>query len=110
MVWNGAGFDREGIDAAVTFAEIYGTQSEGSPRFWTWYNGYRNGYAPMSNVSPETGIDAAGVRTIVKRMCATTKKGWVGLYFYDGEASGGPGMSEWKREAIIRAMNYCTTH
>jgi hypothetical protein len=43
-------------------------------------------------------------------MCAATRDGWLGIYFADIHASGGPGMSDWKREAIIRGMNYCTTH
>jgi hypothetical protein len=64
----------------------------------------------MGNVSPETFISSEGVENMVKRMCATTRTGWLGLYFDDGDASGGAGMAEWKRAAIIRAMNYCTTH
>jgi hypothetical protein len=110
VVWNGAGWNREGISATIHFAELYGTQSQATPHFWTWYDGYRDGYAPMSNVSPETFISEQGVVDTVKRLCASTRNGWLGLYFYDGGASGGPGMSEWKRAAIIRAMNYCTTH
>jgi hypothetical protein len=110
VVWNGAGWNREGISAALHFAELYGTQSEAQPHFWGWYDGYRDGYAPMVNVSPETGIGADGVVNAVKRMCATTRNGWLGLYFYDADASGGAGMAEWKRAAIIRAMNDCTTH
>lgn len=110
VVWNGSGWNREGISATLHFAELYGTQSEAQPRFWTWYEGYRDTYSPMGNVSPETFISAEGVENMVKRMCATTRTGWLGLYFYDGNASGGAGMAEWKRAAIIRAMNYCTTH
>jgi len=110
VVWNGSGWNREGISAAIHFAELYGTQAEAQPRFWTWYDGYRGTYAPMGNVSPETNISAEGVENMVKRLCATTGNGWLGLYFYDGSSSGGPGMAEWKRAAIIRAMNYCTTH
>jgi len=110
VVWNGGGWNREGISATLHFAELYGTQSEAQPHFWSWYEGYRDGYAPMGNVSPETYVGADGVTSMVKRFCATTRNGWLGLYFYDAGASGGAGMAEWKRAAIIRAMNYCTTH
>lgn len=110
VVWNGSGWNREGISAAIHFAELYGTQSEATPRFWSWYEDYRDSYAPMANISPETYISGEGVTNAVKRMCAATRNGWLGLYFYDGSASGGPGMAEWKRAAIIQAMNYCTTH
>ena len=64
----------------------------------------------MTNVSPETGISFDGVKRTTARICSATRTGWAGLYFYDGDASGGTGMAAWKREAIIRGMNYCTTH
>ena len=64
----------------------------------------------MNNVSPETGIDAVGVKRQIAKMCSATRTGWLGTYFYDSGNSGGAGMSAWKREAIIRGMNYCTTH
>ncbi len=109
-VWNGTGWNNEGIAAAVRFAEVYGPQHEASPHFWTWFNTARSSFAPMSNISPETGISAVSVKQTVARLCSATRNGWLGLYFYDGEAAGGAGMAEWKREAIIRGMNYCTTH
>jgi hypothetical protein len=109
-VWNGSGWNNEGITAAVRFAELYGPQQEASPHFWFWYDQFRAGWSPMTNVSPETGISFAGVKRTVARICSATRTGWAGLYFYDGKASGGAGMAAWKREAIIRGMNYCTTH
>ena len=109
-VWNGAGWDNEGIGASVKFAELYGLQSEATPRFATWYAGSRGAFAPMTNISPETFIDFVGVKRTIAKICSATRNGWAGAYFYDGGASGGPGMADWKREAIIRGMNYCTTH
>ena len=109
-VWNGWGWSNEGISASVKFAEVYGTQAEASPTFWTWFNGYRASFAPMANVSPETSLTFDATKATVARLCSATRNGWLGLYFYDGLAAGGAGMSEWKREAIIRGMNYCTTH
>ncbi|HEU0033650.1 MAG TPA: hypothetical protein VFQ53_23650 [Kofleriaceae bacterium] len=109
-VWNGSGWNNEGIAAAVKFAEVYGPQSEAAPHFWTWYNGFRDSFSPMVNISPETGVSFTDVKTLVARACSATRSGWAGIYFYDGQASGGAGMAAWKREAIIRAMNYCTTH
>jgi hypothetical protein len=110
-VWNGTGWDNEGITAAIRFAELYGPQDEATPHFWRWYNGYRGaGWSPMTNISPETFIDATGVKRTVARLCSATRTGWLGIYFYDDGNSGGAGMSAWKREAIIRGMNYCTTH
>ena len=109
-VWNGSGWNNEGIAAAVRFAELYGPQDEASPHFWLWFGNYRSGWSPMTNVSPETRITADGVKRTVARICSATRTGWAGLYFYDGHASGGSGMAAWKREAIIRGMNYCTTH
>lgn len=111
VVWNGSGWNNEGIGAAVQFAEVYGTQAEAQTRFWTWYNGSARGsYAPMGNVSPETGQNADEVKALTARLCSATRVGWAGLYFYDGNASGGAGMANWKLQAIIRGMNYCTTH
>ena len=110
VVWNGSGWNNEGIAAAVHYAEVYGTQAQAQTSFWTWYNGYRSGYAPMANISPETGVSFEETKAIAARVCSATRNGWAGLYFYDGSASGGVGMSAWKREAIIRGMNYCTTH
>jgi hypothetical protein len=110
VVWNGVGWNAEGIAAAVQFAEVYGTQAEAQTRFWTWYNGYRSSFAPMANVSPETGLSFEATKALVARICSATRHGWAGLYFYDGQAAGGAGMADWKREAIIRGMNYCTTH
>jgi hypothetical protein len=109
-VWNGSGWSNEGIVAAVRFAELYGPQSEASPHFWRWFDSYRSGWSPMTNVSPETRVTADEVKRTVARICSATRTGWAGLYFYDGDASGGSGMAAWKREAIIRGMNYCTTH
>ena len=80
------------------------------PHFWLWFGNYRSGWSPMTNVSPETGISFDGVKRTTARICSATRTGWAGLYFYDGDASGGTGMAAWKREAIIRGMNYCTTH
>ena len=40
-VWNGSGWNNEGIAAAVRFAELYGPQSEAMPDFWTWYGSFR---------------------------------------------------------------------
>jgi hypothetical protein len=112
VVWNGAGWNREGIAAAVTFAELYGPQHERSPHFWTWYNGAaRATYAPMTNLSPETNVTFEQTKQDVARLCSATRTGgWLGIYFYDPDGAGGAGMSDWKREAIIRGMNYCTTH
>jgi hypothetical protein len=109
-VWNGTGWSNEGITAAIRFAEVYGPQNEAAPHFWTWYNTARTAFSPMGNISPETGVDLKAVKAMTARMCSATRSGWLGLYFYDGGASGGPGMAAWKREAIIRGMNYCTTH
>jgi hypothetical protein len=109
-VWNGAGWSNEGIAASVKFAELYGTQSEATPHFATWYDGARTAFSPMTNISPETSIDFVGVKRTIARICSATRSGWAGAYFYDGAASGGAGMADWKREAIIRGMNYCTTH
>jgi len=111
VVWNGVGWNNEGIGAAVQFAEVYGTQAEAQTRFWTWYNGSaRSSYAPMGNVSPETGLSYDEVKALTARVCSATRVGWAGLYFYDGQAAGGAGMASWKLQAIIRGMNYCTTH
>jgi hypothetical protein len=109
-VWNGSGWDSEGIPASLQFAELFGTQTEGASRFAPWFSSWRGQFAPMANVSPETGITFAGTKQTVAKICAATRNGWLGLYFYDGQASGGPGMADWKREAIVSAMNYCTTH
>jgi hypothetical protein len=109
-VWNGAGWDNEGIAAAVRFAELYGPQNEAMPDFTRWYQSYRGSWSPMNNISPETSIDFEGVKRQIAKMCSATRTGWLGTYFYDKDASGGAGMSAWKREAIIRGMNYCTTH
>jgi len=109
-VWNGAGWDHEGIVANVKFAELFGTQQEATPHLWTWYRNSRGTFSPMTNLSPDTFIDFVGAKRVIAQICSATRNGWAGLYFYDGEASGGPGMAEWKREAIIRGMNYCTTH
>lgn len=106
--WNGSGWSNEGIAAAVKFAEVYGTQAEAATRFGTWFADARASFAPMGNVSPETGLTAVTTKQMVARLCSATRNGWLGLYYY--VASGGPGMSDWKREAIIRGMNYCTTH
>jgi len=109
-VWNGSGWNNEGIAAAVRFAELYGPQAESMPEFWVWYNGYRGSWSPMNNVSPETRVDFETVKRQIAKMCSATRTGWLGTYFYDKDAAGGAGMSDWKREAIIRGMNYCTTH
>jgi hypothetical protein len=109
-VWNGTGWSNEGIAAAIKLAEVYGPQDEAAPHFWTWYNTARGTFSPMGNISPEARVDLAEVKAMTARMCSATRNGWLGLYFYDGEASGGAGMAAWKREAIIRGMNYCTTH
>jgi len=107
-VWNGTGWSNEGIAAAIKFAEIYGTQAEAAPHFWTWFYNSRSSFAPMANVSPETAISAVATKQTVARLCSATRNGWLGLYYY--VSAGGPGMADWKREAIIRGMNYCTTH
>lgn len=109
-VWNGAGWDNEGIAANVKFAELYGLQREATPHLWTWYHNARGAFSPMTNLSPETAIDFVATKRVIAQICSATRTAWAGLYFYDGGASGGPGMAEWKREAIIRGMNYCTTH
>jgi len=109
-VWNGVGWDNEGIVANVKFAELFGTQQEATPHLWTWYGNARGAFSPMTNLSPDTFIDFVAAKRVIAQICSATRNGWAGLYFYDGEASGGPGMAEWKREAIIRGMNYCTTH
>jgi hypothetical protein len=109
-VWNGTGWNNEGISAAVRFAEVYGPQHEASPQFWTWFDNARASFAPMANVSPETGISFVTTKQITARLCSATRHGWLGLYFYDALGAGGSGMADWKREAIIRGMNYCTTH
>jgi hypothetical protein len=107
-VWNGSGWSNEGIAAAVKFAEIYGTQAEAATQFWTWFGGSRASFAPMANVSPETALSAVATKQTVARLCSATRNGWLGLYYY--VSAGGPGMADWKREAILRGMNYCTTH
>ena len=109
-VWNGSGWNSEGIPAAVQFAEMYGSQSDASSSFWTWYDNARGSFSPMANVSPETGVTFDSTKDLVARICSSTRNGWLGLYFYDGKAAGGAGMADWKAEAIIRGMNYCTTH
>ncbi len=109
-VWNGAGWDSEGIAARVHFAELYGPQSELAPHFWDWWGSWRGSLAPIINLSPETGVDFVGVKRQIARECSATRDGWLGVYFYDGGNSGGAGMADWKREAIIRGLNYCTTH
>lgn len=109
-VWNGAGWNNEGIAARIHFAELYGPQSELAPHFWDWYGSWRGSLAPMINLSPETSVDMVGVKRQVARECSATRDGWLGVYFYDATSSGGAGMANWKREAIIRGMNYCTTH
>ncbi|MBA3499519.1 MAG: hypothetical protein M4D80_02755 [Myxococcota bacterium] len=109
-VWNGSGWSNEGIAASVRFAELYGPQNEASPHFARWYQSWRATWSPMTNVSPETGVSFDDVKRTVAKICSATRTGWLGLYFYDGDAAGGAGMAAWKREAIIRGMNYCTTH
>ena len=109
-VWNGAGWNNEGISAPVRFAELYGPQSEAAPHFWTWFHGSRGSFSPMANVSPETRLSFVQTKAITARICSATRTAWAGLYFYDPDGSGGSGMADWKREAIIRGMNYCTTH
>ena len=74
-VWNGSGWNNEGIAAAVRFAELYGPQSEAMPDFWTWYGSFRGSWSPMNNVSPETGIDAVGVKRQIAKMCSATRTG-----------------------------------
>src|SRR5438552_3223948 len=54
--WNGAGWNNEGIAASVRFAEVYGTQADAASSFWTWHAGSRGTFAPMVNLSPETGV------------------------------------------------------
>jgi hypothetical protein len=108
--WNGTGWSSEGIAAQVHYAELYGPQKEMAPEFWTWHDGWRASFAPMANFSPETAIDAAGVKAWTARLCSSTRDGWLGIYFYDATNSNGVGMAPWKREMIIRGMNYCTTH
>jgi hypothetical protein len=108
--WNGAGWNAEGITASVSFAELYGTQADASSDFWTWYNHARGSFAPMGNVSPETHVSFAEVKALTARLCSATRDEWAGLYFYDGQAVDGAGMADWKAAAIIRGMNYCTTH
>lgn len=109
VAWNGSGWNREGIAARVHFAELYGRQSEAMTHFSTWYGGYRTGYAPMINISPETHLSAAQVYSLTKKACLATRQGgWVGVYFYDGSCADGCGMAAWKRAAVIRAMNDCT--
>jgi hypothetical protein len=108
--WNGSGWNHEGIPAAVSFAEIYGTEADASSKFWTWHDSARGAFAPMGNVSPETRVSFVGTKDLVARLCSATRDEWVGLYFYDGQAADGAGMADWKAEAIIRGMNYCTTH
>jgi hypothetical protein len=108
--WNGTGWSSEGIAAQVHFAEVYGPQQEMAPNFWTWHDAWRGSFAPMVNFSPETAVDRLGVKRWTARLCSSTRNGWLGIYFYDKDASGGSGMSDWKREMIIRGMNYCTTH
>jgi hypothetical protein len=105
-VWNGAGWDSEGISASVHFAELYGTQEEAMTRFWEWHDGYRGRYSPMNNTSPNTSLGAVEVKHEVARMCAATRDHWLGIYYYNG----GSAMPDWHRKAIIQAMNYCTTH
>ncbi|MDB4955248.1 MAG: hypothetical protein JWO36_2817 [Myxococcales bacterium] len=109
-VWNGTNWNSEGIPASIHFAELFGSQNEATPHFSTWEASARGSYAPMSNLSPETGITMVGTKQTVAKLCAATRDGWLGLYFYDGTADSGAGMAAWKREAIISAMNYCTTH
>ncbi len=109
-VWNGSGWNNEGITAAIKFAELFGTQSEATPHFWTWFDSSRTSFAPMTNLSPETRVTEVAVKQTIARLCSATRNGWLGAYFYDPTASGGSGMADWKREAIIRGMNYCTTH
>ena len=105
-VWNGAGWDSEGISANIHFAETYGPQAELAPHFWTWFSSWRSSYSPMINLSPQTGVDFVGTKSWVARACSATRNGWAGIYFYYA----GQPMSDWKREAIIRGLNYCTTH
>jgi hypothetical protein len=109
-VWNGTGWNAEGIPADVKFAEVFGRQSEAAPHFWTWFANARGSFSPMANVSPETGITFVGTKETVARLCSATRTEWMSVYFYDPQAAGGSGMADWKREAIIRGMNYCTSH
>jgi hypothetical protein len=105
-VWNGAGWDDEGIAAGVSFAELYGPQAEALTEFAPWFASYRGRFAPMANVSPETGLTFVETERTVAKICEATRDHWLGIYFYNSSAP----MADWKREAIIRAMNYCTTH
>ncbi|HEY1555200.1 MAG TPA: hypothetical protein VGF94_10250 [Kofleriaceae bacterium] len=106
-VWNGVGWNSEGIGASVHFAELYGPQSETTPHLWTWYDNARGSYAPMGNLSPATNASALDVKRMVARLCTATRDGWLGLYFYN---AGGEPMADWKRQAIVEGLNYCTTH
>jgi hypothetical protein len=94
----------------VSFAEVYGIQADARSKFWTWYDNARGTYAPMGNVSPETHLTYEATKDLVARLCSATRDEWLGLYFYDSQGADGAGMSVWKAEAIIRGMNYCTTH
>jgi hypothetical protein len=105
--WDGVGWDSEGIPASVHFAELYGPQKQAAPELWVWFDHWRGKYAPMGNISPETDISMLDVKRMVARLCSATRDGWLGLYFYNPT---GAAMSDEKREAIIRGMNYCTTH
>src|ERR1043165_3134065 len=67
-VWNGAGWDNEGIAAAVRFAELYGPQNEAMPDFTRWYQSYRGSWSPMNNISPETSIDFEGVKRQIPKI------------------------------------------
>jgi hypothetical protein len=109
-VWNGTGWNNEGIAAAVRFAEVYGPQHEASPRFWTWFDNARASFAPMANVSPETGISFLTTKQITARLCSATRHGWLGLYFYDAQSRRRLRHGRLEAQAIIRGMNYCTTH
>ncbi len=113
--WNGSGWSNEGIGAHVKFAELYGLsnpQAEVAPDsiYAIWKSSYRSSWAPMANISPETSIGYDGVYDITRKLCNDTQNGWIGFYFSDKTCSGGCGVSDWKREAMIKAMNYCTTH
>jgi len=106
-VWNGAGWDSEGIAANIHFAELFGTQEEATSELWPWYDRYRGSYAPLGNISPNVGLGAIDIEREVARICTATRNGWLALYYYN---QAGDSMSDWKRAAIIAAMNYCTTH
>ncbi|HTR54257.1 MAG TPA: hypothetical protein VMJ10_26375 [Kofleriaceae bacterium] len=106
-VWNGAGWDSEGIPANIHFAEIYGPQDEATTELWPWYDGYRDRYAPLANISPNVDLSALDIKRAVARICTATRDGWLGLYYYN---QAGDSMSDRKRQAIIEGMNYCTTH